>query len=94
MPRRRRASKHGQPVLFEFEGVHFLPIFTSIGKFADAMIQTFAPARRDEIKPQVITDHAEFIDSVAGKVRLMLDPWITEAGTTRFTELRPDGLED
>ncbi len=76
------------PVLFALEGVEFLPIFSTSVKFHAAMGRA---ALRCPAKIQQITDHAEFIDSVRGKVRLMLDPWTTDHGTTRFTELLAEG---
>lgn len=81
------------PVLFTLEGIEFLPIFSTKEKADDAMLIAFSPEERDKITLKVITDHQDFIDSVKGKVRLMLDPWLTEHGTTRFTELHPDGME-
>ena len=76
-----------QPVFFMLEGIQFLPIFSTVEKYEQAMRTACLPG---PAKIKKITDHAEFLDSVNGKVRLMLDPWLTERGTTRFTELRLD----
>jgi hypothetical protein len=81
----------GQPVLFQVEDVLFLPIFSTPEKFEEAM--EFAGVAKT-CKIQLITDHAGFMESVIGKVRLMLDPWINEKGNTRFTELRADVEEN
>jgi hypothetical protein len=75
---------NAQPVTFILEGVEFLPVFSTPEKYEAGMAAVALPS---PAKIQVITDHAEFIESVYGKVRLMLDPWRTERGTTRFTEL-------
>lgn len=42
----------------------------------------------DPAKMQVVTDKTEFFLSISGKVRVMLDPWVTEEGNTRFLELK------
>lgn len=78
------------PVLFKLEDVEFLPIFSTPEKFEWAM--RFAKIQRYKI--QIITDHNDFMDSVAGKIRLMLDPWHTDHGTTRWTELLPQKIAD
>jgi len=73
-----------QPVLFYLGGTFFLPLFSTPEKLVEAM--AIAGVKAFHVK--TITDHDDFLDSVAGQVRLMLDPWRTEHGTTRFTELR------
>ncbi len=75
---------NGAPVIFTLEDVQFLPIFSTPEKYYEAIKN----AKLDQwAKIQVITDHAEFLDSVMGKIRVMYDPWLTDRGTTRFTEL-------
>lgn len=73
------------PVLFKVEGIYFLPIFSSVEKYETAMKLSNLP---DPAKMQVVTDKTEFFLSISGKVRVMLDPWVTEEGNTRFLELK------
>ncbi len=78
------------PVFLKLEKQTFLPIFSTADKYNEAM----KIANITGAKIQIITDHNEFMDSVYGKVRLMLDPYLTDHGTTRFAELSPSYLSN
>ncbi len=74
-----------QPCLVVLEGVHFLPIFSTVEKLQEQLpiINPLAPT-----KVKQITDGRECLESVLGYgLRVMLDPYVTDHGTTRWTEV-------
>ena len=72
-----------QPVILTLDGADFVPVFSTEDKLHTAM----GLCGIDHYRVKQIEDHAEFLVSVAGSVRVMADPWATERGTTRFTEI-------
>jgi hypothetical protein len=76
-----------QPVTVTLEDQTFLPIFSTIEKLEE-QLPIISPEFPTKIKK--VTDFKEFFNSVGGKIRLMLDPYVIN-GNTRFTELRPRG---
>jgi hypothetical protein len=78
-----------QPMLFTLEGQLFIPLFTTPEKYEEAKRTACANIRRP-IKLKVITDHNEFLDSIPDTIRIMVDPWATDRGTTRWTEIWRD----
>lgn len=75
----------GQPFLLEVSGHQFFPLFSTPEKLREATVIGHAG---EPVHVKQITDGGEFLASVSG-VRLMLDPWITPDGRTRFKELFP-----
>jgi hypothetical protein len=72
-----------QPVLMELDNNQFLPVFTTPEKAA-VMREKVA----ESLRLKQITDHHEFCDSVAGKVRVVVDPVEDKvANKTRWLEL-------
>jgi hypothetical protein len=70
-----------QPVLFLLEGRHLLPVFTTPAKMTEAygwagVVDPYTVKRID--------DGREFLASVEGKYPVILDPWVTPQGNTRF----------
>jgi len=78
-----------QPLLFTLEGQLFIPLFTTKEKYETAKQTACANIQRP-IKLKVITDHDEFLDSIPTTIRIMVDPWATDRGTTRWTEIKRD----
>lgn len=73
-----------KPVLMQLEGEFFLPVYSSLEKlrrsYAEAGVGDF-------LKIKQVTDVREFLDSVEG-MKVVMDPWITEEGNTRYMLLR------
>lgn len=72
-----------QPVLLRIENTLFLPVYSTEEKLRSSMVI----ARQTRYKIKHIDDGRDFFDSVKGKIRVCLDPWITPEGNTRFQEL-------
>lgn len=84
------AYSAGKPLMLKLEDTLFLPVFSTPEK----LTETFELAGVTEmITIKIITDVGEFLDSVhsmrgsAHTMRVMMDPWVTEEGNTRFTEV-------
>jgi hypothetical protein len=75
------------PSLIELPGAGMaLAVFTTVEKLA-AMVEAVAlPC--DSIKQ--ITDTWEFLNSVPPEVLVVIDPWRTPQGTTRYMEVKRD----
>ncbi len=75
-----------QPVYVDVEGAIFLPLFSSAEKLREMMMKT--AVAYVSIK-QVVGDQMEFLTSFPPDlgVRIMVDPWVTDEGNTRFKEL-------
>ena len=74
-----------QPFLVELEGVLFLPLFSTAER-ARACPEV-AAWTGPSLHLKQVSDRAEFLATVAGRVRVMIDPWITDQGNTRYVEL-------
>lgn len=74
---------NGQPVNVILEDTIFICIFSTKEKLETSMKEM----NIDQYKIKEITDGPDFLDSVK-EYRVMLDPWITERMTTRFTEIK------
>ncbi len=72
-----------KPFLLVLEGIKFLPIFTTPEKLEETVLRCKVPP----VSTKQITDQWDFLDSIVGKIRIMVDPWITPEGNTRFTEI-------
>lgn len=77
----------GQPVCVSIEGVRFLPVFSTAEKCREV---TERACLALPWKIQIITDGRDFLSSVLPQVRVILDPWVTDHKTTRFTEILSD----
>jgi hypothetical protein len=73
------------PCLIDLEGVTFVPVFSTKKKLDEHLAIT---DYKHEVSIKRIDDTDEFLESVLPYYRVMLDPWVTEYSTTRFTELR------
>ena len=73
-----------QPVLVFIEQIPFLPIFTTEARLR----QTMQDIGISDYKIKQIEDGREFLESVIDQIRIASDPWITDRGTTRFTEVK------
>lgn len=74
----------GQPVLVVLEDDTFLPLFTDVERLHAHMKSSGVQGYK-----VMHVDHGpSFLASVIGQVRVMLDPWFTDRGTTRFTEVK------
>lgn len=81
----------GNPVIITIPGDgYFLPLFSTKEKY-DSLA---AFGHFEEATCKKIEDHKEFVQSIMenepfrnGTIRLIVDPWITDKGTTRFTLL-------
>lgn len=76
---------NGQPVMMEFGDSEdkFVFIFSDMEKLREAMVDI----SYDSVKQ--IDDGPEFVRSVLPQARIALDPWKTDQGTTRWTEVLP-----
>jgi hypothetical protein len=70
-----------QPQLLEIEGTNFIPVFSTEEKLNEAMALLQV---RYSIKQ--ISEERTFLESVLPHARVMIDPWINEAGNTRWLE--------
>lgn len=69
------------PCFLEIAGNDVLAVFSTEAKLeACYQFAGIAPA-----KVKAIMDGLDFLDSLPPDVTVVLDPWITERGTTRFT---------
>ena len=68
-----------------------LPVFSTRTKLLGAM--TWIKPDRGW-KTKQIQDQHEFLDSVRGKAIVAVDPWINEAGNTRFTGVFIDSKDE
>lgn len=75
-----------QPHLVRIEDRNFLAVFSTEEKAKEAIRLMGVKA-----KIKVITDGEEFYNSVVSQIDIILDPYITPQGTTRFTLLFPKG---
>lgn len=71
-----------QPVFIKLEDVVFVAVFTTEEKLTAA-----ARIFNCSYRIKQIDNGIEFLDSVTPHVRVMVDPWITAQGNTRFTEV-------
>jgi hypothetical protein len=71
-----------QPQLIELNGVKFLPVFSTYEKLIESRLAT-----QVKFTTKVILDGREFLDSVRGQIRIMIDPWVdTETNKTHWVE--------
>jgi hypothetical protein len=78
-----------KPFLLDLEGIKFLPVFSTEEKLIEALERVGLGDVKLEIKR--IDCGTLFLESVAGLVRVMVDPWITPEGNTRFVEVKLPG---
>lgn len=71
------------PVTFELEGETLLPVFSTPEKLRAAFIAAGIEGGDYAIKQ--IMDGKTFLDSAIEHFPVILDPWKTDRGTTRFT---------
>lgn len=79
-----------QPFLLRLEGVEFLPIFSTQEKL-EAALELAGMDKDVAMQVKRIDSGVAFLESVAGFVRVMVDPWITPEGNTRFVEVKHEG---
>jgi hypothetical protein len=70
-----------QPVMVELNGTFFVPVFSTEAKLNESLL-----AKQVKFAIKHIHNGSEFLASCLPQMRVMVDPWITDHGTTRWTE--------
>jgi hypothetical protein len=70
-----------QPQCVELNGIYFVPVFSTEAKLNESKL-----AQEVKFTMKQIDDGEKFLESVIPHMRVMIDPWITERGTTRWKE--------
>lgn len=87
------AYHNDQPVLIALQGTSdlFVPVFSTIEKLQAFMSELAVKIHYDKIKQ--VMNGREFADSVLLHARIAIDPYVTDAGRLRWTEIVSHGAK-